>query len=143
MSFDLKAVHEGLADQIRAGVADAGKFTIKAFPSTSPRPVIEVWPDADYISYFETSGPAGLGDVRLLVRLLLSSANAESEWLVACRLLSAGTGFVSSIIDAVMADRTLGGAVADTFIGNARWDPDDGAIEIPVAIQLNKQGAQV
>ena len=140
--LDLKAVHEALADQIRDGIDDATGFTVKAFPSTSPRPAIEVWPDADYISFFETSGPTGLADVQLVIRIFLSAANPETEWLQVCRLLSAGTGFDSSIVDAVMADRTLGGAVADTFIGDARWEPDDGAIDVPVQIQLNKVGAQ-
>lgn len=140
--LDLLVVHEALADQIRGGIEDAGKFTVVAFPSASPRPSIEVWPDTDYVSYFETSGSEGVADVQLVIRLFLSGANPESEWRTACRLLSAGSGHGSSIVDAVMADTTLGGAVAHTFIGGSRWIPDDGAIDIPVLIQLNKIGAQ-
>ena len=139
--LDLKAIHEALASAI-GGISTVGKFTVKAFPSTAPRPCIEVWPDADYISYFETSGPGGLSDVNVLIRVFLSGANAESEWLVMCRLLNAGTGHASSIVDAVMTDRTLGGVVADTFLGNARWNPEEGSIDIPAGIQTNKIGAQ-
>lgn len=141
--LDLKAVHEALADQIRAGIADAGKFTVQPFPSTSARPVIEVWPDTDYITYVETFGARGVSTIRLVVRVLLSNANAETEWLAACRLLSAGTGFTSSITDAVMADKTLGGAVATVQIGNASWTPDEAAVDIPIDVHLNKIGAQV
>ena len=141
--LDLKAVHEALAAQIRSRVADAGKFTIGALPLTVARPSIEVWPDVDYVTYYETSGSAGLADVQLLVRVFLSGNNIETEWLTAMRLLSAGTGHSSSIVDAIMSDRTLGGVVADAFAGSARYNPEEGTIEIPVDIQLNKQGAQV
>lgn len=141
--LDLKAIHEAVAAAIRSGIGDADSFTVKAFPSTSERPVIEVWPDTDYIAYFETSGPQGLSDVMLVVRLFLAGANPETEWRKACRLLSAGTRFDSSVVGAIHADRTLGGVVADTYIGNARWTPEDGSIDIPVAIQVNKIGGPV
>lgn len=141
--LDLKAVHEALANQISAGIANVGSFTVQAFPSTSPRPCIEVWPDSEYVNYHVTSGPAGLSDVSLVIRVYLSAANAESEWLIACRMISAGTGHGSSIYDAVMADRTLGGAVADIDTATARWNAQEGTIDIPAAIQLNKIGAEV
>lgn len=141
--LDIEAIYVALADQLRAGIADAGGFTIKAHPSTAPVPAIEVWPDEGDVSYFETSGSEGLADVNILIRAFLSGANPESEWRTMARLRSSGTGHNSSVIDAVMADRTLGGVVADAFIAGSRWNPEQGTIEWPVAIQLNKEGAQV
>ena len=140
--LDLKAIHEALSDQIEAGVDDSGDFSFGAHPMTADRPAIEVWPDTDYIKYYETSGPDGLSVVNLIIRCFLSGANPESEWLTMCALTSAGTGFGSSIADAVMARRDLGGVVATTFVGDARWDPDEGSIDIPVEVRVNKQGAQ-
>jgi hypothetical protein len=151
--LDLLAVHQALATQIsthiatqvdeETDVAGAGGFSVNAFPSTSPRPAIEVWPDTDYILYHETSGTEGLSDLNLMIRIWLSGANEESEWRTVCAFLSGGTGHTSSIHDAVMADRTLDGTVADTFIGVAQWNPEDGTLDIPVEIMLNNQGGQV
>lgn len=134
--LDLEAVHTALADQIRAGIADAGRFTIKSHPAASDRPVIEVWPDGDYIDPYGRSGPDDTSDVLLLVRVFLSGANPESEWMTVYRLLSHGTGHDSSIFNAVNADPTLGGVVHDTAIAAHRWTPAEGSIDIPVAIQL-------
>lgn len=134
--LDLVAIHTALADQIRAAVADSSKFTVKAFPSTVPRPCIEIWPDTDYVDYFGTSGPESASDVLLVVRLFLSAANAETEWLQVTRLLSSGAGHGSSIFDAVNDEPTLGGAVAEAHVAVARWRPQDRSLDIPVAISL-------
>jgi hypothetical protein len=143
MSLDLAAIHEAVADTIKSVVADAGAFSVKSHPSEADRPCIEVWPDGDYLNYFRTSGPAGLADVELLVRVFLSTANHESDWIQAMRMLSSGTGFASSIVDALMANRQLGGTVEDLFISGGRWNPEDRTIDIPVAIQARKVGASV
>lgn len=139
--LDLKAIHEALAAQIRNGIDRSAGFTVKAFPSESSRPAIEVWPDGNYVTYFGTFGASGISEVNLVVRVLLSGANRETEWKTACDLLSAGTGHSSSIVDAVIADMTLGSAVASAFIGDAQWNPEDGAVDFPVRVVLNKQGA--
>lgn len=139
--LDLKAIHEALAAKIEAGIDNVGEFTVEAFPSTAARPTIQVWPDSQYVSYNETSGSEGLADVNVLVRVFLAGANIETEWIEAAQLLSAGTGHGSSIIDAIMTDRSLGGVVADAFAGTSRWNPEDGSIDVPVLIQVNKIGA--
>ena len=141
--LDLQAVHEALADQIRNNIADAGNFTIKAYPSTADRPVVEVWPDANYVTYWGTYGAAGISEIRLVVRLLLSGANPETEWKTVARLLNAGTAHPSSILDAVHADVTLGSVVENAFIGDATWNPEDGAVDIPVIVRVKKSGASV
>lgn len=141
--LDLKAIHKAAANKITAGVADAGDFTIKAFPSTVPRPAIEVHPAEDYITYFETSGPEGLAVVRLVVKIYLAAANSETEWMEMARLLSAGTGHTSSVIAALMADHTLGSVVTTSFVGDASWNPQDGTVDIPVEVRVNKIGGPV
>ena len=135
-ALDLKAVHEALAGQIRKGIATANTWTIKAFPSTAPRPVIEVWPDADYVDPYGRSGPDESTDVQLLIRVFLTAANAESEWKIAAGLLSHGSGHTSSIFNAVNVDPTLGGKVDGTYIAAARWNPEDGTVDIPAAIRI-------
>lgn len=140
--LDLAAIHTALADQIRAGI-DSSKFTVTAFPSTAQRPSIEVWPGSEYVNYYITAGPTGVADMSLTIRVFLSGANAESEWLTVARLLSSGTGHGSSLIDAVMGDRSLSDVVDDIVSLSSTWNPEDGSIDIPVLIQVRKQGAPV
>jgi hypothetical protein len=142
VSLDLAAIHRALADQIEANI-DSSTFTAKPYPSSVPRPCIEVWPDTEYIAFYASSGPNGLSDVMVVVRVFLSGGNDESEWNTAMGLLSQGTGFTSSVADAIMNDRTLGGSVSSCVVLNARWNPEDSTIDIPVAIQTFKQGADV
>lgn len=141
MSLDLKKIHEALADQVRNGIADAGGFTVKAFPSTSPRPCIEVWPGGEYLSYFESFSSGGRASVKLTLRVFLSGANAETEWLQVARLLSVGDGFTSSIVDAIVGDVTLGAKVETVRVLNAEWNPEEGSIDIPVDVVAKKSGA--
>jgi len=142
MSLDLVAIHTALADQIRDGIDDSGAFTVTPFPSTAPAPKIEIHPGDPYVNYFATSGPDGLSDVNLVIEVFLSGANPETEHLQRARLLSSGTGFGSSIVDAVMRDRSLGGTVDDAVTLTASVSPEDGTISIPVAIQAKKVGAE-
>lgn len=140
--LDLEAIHTALADQIRAGI-DSSDFTVKAFPSTVKRPCIEVWPDTDYVGAVSTMGPDGLADVRLTVRIFLSAANAESEWLQVARLMSYGTGHGSSIFGAINDDQSLSGAVESAVALFGQWNPDEGSIDIPVPIMARKEGADL
>ena len=135
-TIDLAAIHTALADQIRAGIATASKWTVTAFPSTSPKPSIEIWPDTDYVDFYGRAGADGTDEVQLLVRVFLSAANAESEWKIAGQLLSSGAGQTSSIVDAIHDDPTLGGVVDEAHAAPARWGPEDNSIDIPVGIRL-------
>lgn len=140
--LDLEAIHTALADQIRAGIDSSG-FTVTAFPSSVTRPCIEIWPDADYVGVASTMGPDGVADVRLRVRVFLSGANPESEWLVMARLLSYGTGHASSIFTAINADPSLGGKVDSAKALFGQWNPEDGTVDIPVPVMVRKEGANV
>lgn len=146
MSFDLSAIHTALADQIAAGIAD--DVTVKPYPfSGANPPFIEIWPGGQYVDYAGTFGADGLGDIQLEIHVAFPTANGETTFKVMTRLLSVGTGFSSSIADAVMADRTLGGVVQDCVALEAQWDIDPDALgqiaTIPVRIIAKKQGAEV
>ncbi len=139
--LDLAAIHTALADQIRSNVAISGEFTVVPHPSTSDRPAIEIHPGSPWVNYFDTSGADGVADVNLVIEVYQSRGNAESEHIERTQLASAGVGFSSSIVDAVMVDRSLNGAVADAVTLNVSVDPQNGTISIPVAIMVNKIGA--
>jgi hypothetical protein len=59
------------------------------------------------------------------------------------RLLSVGTGYPSSIPDALMSNRSLTNVIQSLVVLNANWNPDDHTIDIPVAVITRKSGGQV
>ena len=144
MSFDLRAIHNGVADAIRGGVQRATGLDVKAFPFGShDRPFIEIWPAPDYINYFLSMTSEGRGDINLLVHGELAVGDAETGFRWMTDLMSSGTGFDSSVPDALRADKTLGGVVEDCVPLEATWEVnDDGALvfEIPVRVIAKKTG---
>jgi len=146
MSLDLAVIHEALAAQIRGFVSR--DINVAAFPyAGKPAPYVEVWPDPEWIAYGGTMGPNGLADIQVVLRLAVSTANPETAFRQVTDFCSVGTGNPSSIPDAVMADRTLGGSVSDAVVLFARWLTDEESaaqvVEIPVVIRVPKEGAQV
>ena len=97
----------------------------------------------DYIDYAETYGSNGLAIVRVRIKIEVDSADLESVSLKVARFLSTGP---SSVIEAVMSDRTLNGAVGDAIALNVEWpnhQEEPWIAYVPVQILVNKQGAKV
>jgi len=145
MAFNLEDTFTALAAQIKAGISR--DFNVEPWPnSKAVLPLIEIWPDSEFISYFETFGSGGRSDVRAIIRIYTTTANAKTELKQVSDLLSTGTGEGSSIIDAILADKTLDGNVETVNVLNARAtvDQQSGAVipELPIEIVLTKTGAQ-
>jgi hypothetical protein len=147
MAAGLKAIHEACAARIEAGVAR--DWNVAAFPfSGMPLPLIEVWPGSgDYIAYWGTFGATGTADLVLDIRIQVATGDAETTFIQITDMLSVGTGHTSSVVDALMEDKTLGGTVLTLRALSARWTPDGddlGSVAvIPVEIVLRKAGAEV
>lgn len=142
MALNLEAIHRALAAQIRAGIAR--DTNVYPFPVEDPQyPCVSIYPDS--IDYFTSFGPNGTADLNLRLKLEVSADSAESAAIKVCDYLSVGTGNGSSIIDAVHADRTLGGIVDDCVVREAEWpaESDLGLAWLPVLIFLTKQNAEV
>lgn len=148
MALDLQVIHEALANQIR-NTDIKNTFNVFAFSEpggTSPK--IEVRPGIEYLEYFTTFGPDGTADLMLDLIVDLRGMTGEDRALWAWRLLSSGTSDggspqPTSLVDAVMSDKTLGGTVQDAVIMSAAWDDDNDQITAPVRIILKKSGAAV
>lgn len=147
MAFDLKAMHEAMASQLQS-VATAAGMNVYAFSEPSKTgPKIEVIPDGEYIAYWGSFSASGHGDVSVIVRASVAGLNAETRALAVWQLAGVGDDAASnaqpqSIVDALMADKTLGGTVATLVPSLGYWDDEASTFEVPVRVTLKKSGAQ-
>lgn len=151
MALDVEAIHQALANQIAAGIARGNganqDITVRPYPfSAAELPRIEIHPGSPWVVYFGTFGSAGISDVNVIVVVELETANAETWLGQASGLVSAGTGETNSIVDAILADPTLGGVVQTCMVGDVEWGDSRAQfgqmLMIPVGIKAKKTGAQ-
>ena len=144
----LSAIREALKAQLDTNITGR-EVDVKAYRVTGakvyPRITIESDP-GDFLDYWLTGTSAGLATVRLVMVLEAGALNDdgfadESSRRRVDDFLSCGTGNASSIIDAVMADVSLGGVVATCHIPRAEVDDATATARLPIEITLNKVGA--
>jgi len=140
----LADIHNALSNQIRAGVSR--DTNVSAFPDGSlVYPSVTIHSDPEYVSYWGTFGPNGNADLKLRVVIEVGAGDLMSVCLKIADYLSVGTGNTSSVVDDIMADRTLGGVVGDCVILTAEWDTENEPFRavLPVQIILRKVNAEV
>lgn len=138
----LREIREALAAAIRDGVER--ETTVLAYRAASSSfPLIVLEPDGDYVDYWQSFGSSGVAVVRLSVVIVPGRAD-ESARIRLDDFLSAGTGNGSSVVDAVVADPTLGGVVRTVQVGAVSVSDGDGGpvAVIPVTVFVGKIGAQ-
>lgn len=153
MAFDAEDVHEAIATQLETNLARAATgvtkdITVRAYPfSGAELPRIEVWPAAQWVEYWGTFGASGVAFVNGAIRIELETANGETWLKQASELVSVGTGKTNSVIDAIMADTTLGGVAETITIDEAEWDDSlesfGQVLVFPFRVALRKSGATV
>jgi hypothetical protein len=138
----LTDVHAAVARIIKAGVSV--DLNVSSFPyAAKPRPFIEVWPaDVYYDPYGESYSDYGPAAINLRVRVSVSTANAESSFLMMTELLGWGDGSVRAALMA--SDRSLGAVLQDVLVsGPIEWesDPETGVHEgwVPVTAYVMKE----
>jgi hypothetical protein len=146
-----KAIHEALANQIRARIS--ADVEVYAWPQRSPaNKSVTVWPGSggEWINYIETFGANGTAIMMVELVIDFDSIDDESEFALLSDLASCGTsggtGAPSSLFDAVHSDRSLGGAVQDAIVLTASWSADPSVplqARLPVQIILSKVQAEV
>lgn len=144
----LSTIREALKARLDAGIEDR-QVDVKAYRVTGakvfPRITVEADP-GDYIDYWVTFGSAGLSTVRFVLVVECGALNDagfadESARRRMDDFLSVGTSNGASVIDAVMADRTLGDLVDTCHIPRAEVDDQTATARLPIEITLKKQGA--
>lgn len=104
-------------------------------------PAITIGHAPDYLDYWLTMGSAGHSAVRFILRVETGGTTSESATIALDDYLSAGTGNGSSIIDALMADQTLGLAGCTSHIRGVTVDPLSITAELLVEVTIKKVGA--
>lgn len=134
-------IRNALAATITAGVDR--QTNVYPYGVGDPKlPCITIEPDSgDYVDYWLTFGSAGLAAVRLVLVLEPGGNDPVSAGIALDDYLSAGTGNGSSVIDAVLADRTLGLAGCDCVITSATVDATTVTARLSVSVTVNKIGA--
>lgn len=149
MAVDLVAIRQALATQIRAALDD--DTNVYPYPVADPQPPsVTIYPHpSTYFYYFGgptgTFGPNGNADLMFQLRVDVTAQDMPSMSIKIDRYLGVGDGNNSSIVDAVMADRTLAGTVGSCAVLSAVvGDPDTapGTAQLDVSIILSKQNAE-
>jgi hypothetical protein len=141
MAFNPKEIREALAEQLRQNVARGINYFAYR-PANPPVPYVAVICDDPYVGYHETFATATTGalcDVRFMIEIG-HSGEAQSAQIFIDELLASGTGQQSSVIDAIEADRTIGGTVETCIVLRAGpitpTDPDRSAHFALVPLQI-------
>lgn len=109
-------------------------------PSTPQFPCVIVRPADQFVAYHRSFGTDVLCDVQVEVLVMHQGTTDIDSQIVVLDLLSAGTGRVNSVIDAISVDRTLGGAVANVIVteasGLSRVAATDGSEAVQASLQV-------
>ena len=107
----LKPIRVALAETI--GSVGVNAYWCEVESPEPPSVTVVPDPGEKYIDYWGTFGPDGQADVMLQPRIQLAGQDGPAIAEQLDRLLSAGQNAQQSIIDAIVANRTLGGLVDD------------------------------
>jgi len=111
--FTIGEIREAVASQIKQTVS----HDIAAHPywrrdlTAGGLPCVIVIPGT--VTYFDTFGATGLGDINLELLVCAAASDDTSAQRTLDQMLSYGGSNNYSVIAALIADRTLGGAVSD------------------------------
>jgi hypothetical protein len=136
----LSEIREALASTIRAGIGR--QTTVYAYPVEDPAPpAVTIEPDATYVDYWSSMGGRGLSIIRFVLVLEPAGNDLPSALRRLDDYLSLGTGNTSSLVGAVMADRTLGLTGCDCTLVDCAVDPATAIARLTVEVHVSKIGA--
>ncbi len=123
MALDLYAIRTALADQIKAALQGTGRdANVYAYPPDSPAsPAVLIRPRGGtptYVQYHQSfsmneQGDGALAGIELEIEIRVGGSEVDAQIAMDDYL---STGTAASIVNAVEADKTLGGAVESCWI---------------------------
>lgn len=159
--LDLKLIRAAVATVVKSYIGPSHpEIDVQAYPGMTDGVTVEVAPGNPYVVYWDPSptsattfGPNGGGDVNVdvIVSIPAASGTPESAHMLADEFLSVGTGHDGSLVDALMADKTLGGVVETVRLSVGLVSPvyEDASgrlvrtiVQVPVGIAVKKIGAK-
>ncbi len=128
MAVDIGAIREALVGQVALGIdRQVNRYAYQ--PNAPQLPAVICVPGDEYVAYHESFAPNAAVSIQFDLLLLAAPGPDVDGQILLDQLLSAGTGQGNSVIDAIEADRTLGGTVHDAIVRTAssegRIDLDD------------------
>lgn len=135
----LADIREALADQIRSNVDR--QITVATYPTDVPPPSVMLEADNDYVDYWLSFGSSGVAAVRFVLVVEPGGTDPKSAAIALDDFLSAGTGNGSSLVDAVMADTTLGLTGCNAVLTTVTVDPLTITARLSVTVHISKTGA--
>lgn len=139
-TLDLRAVMTALANQIDNNTSRAIACYDLVPPTTPQFPCVIVRTGDPFVGYHRTFGTDILCDVQIELLVMHQGTSDLDSQIGVLDMLSAGTGKTNSIIDAVSADRTLGGVVANTIVteasGLSKVVAQDGSEAVQATVQV-------
>lgn len=144
MALTLSAIREAIGAQLRANLTR--EINVDVDGAGMPAPVIrlELAP-SDPIDYWLTmNGSTGNGVAEVRFDLVVDVANVDQSAVQRLDdFLSVGTGNGSSIIDALLSDKTLGGVVETVHVsGVSEYDAINVTATLPLRVVCRKSGAE-
>ncbi len=150
MGLSIAPICTAVGDQLRANLAGGPQrqMSIDEFADGKPAPVIrlELQP-TDPIDYWLTMSPdgaevGGLSEVRFDLVVDVAGIDGSSNRRL-YDFLSVGTGNGESVIDALLADKTLGGVVETIHVsGVSEYDAINVTATLPLRVVCRKSGAE-
>ena len=145
MALTLSTIREAIETKLNANLAGGPQrqVTIDAHGDGAPAPVIRLeLQQSDPIDYWLTMTGNGVAEVRF--DLIVDVANVDQSSVIRLdKYLSVGTGNGASIIDALMADKTLGGVVETIHVsGVSEYDAINVTATLPLRVVCRKSGAE-
>lgn len=143
MSLTLIDICEAVGAQLRLNLTREINVDVDGEGLSAPVVRVELQP-SDPIDYWLTmNGSTGNGVAEVRFDLTVDAAGVDQS--AVRRLydyLSVGTGNGSSVIDALLADKTLGGVVETIHVsGVSEYDPINVTATLPLRVVCRKQGA--
>jgi hypothetical protein len=140
MALTLSTIREAIGAQLRANLDT--EINVDVDGAGLPAPVIRLELQSnDPIDYWLTMTGNGVSEVRF--DLVVDVANVDQSSVKRLdRYLSVGDGNGDSVIDALMADTSLGGVVDTLHIsGVSIYDVTNVTATLPLRVVCHKQGA--
>ncbi len=139
MGLTLSQIRTAIHDQLRANLSR--DVNVDATGEGKPAPVVRVQlRPSDPIDYWVTFGESGIAQAAFEVQVIPANTD-QSAVKRLDDFLSVGTGNGSSVVDALMADKTLGGVAQTIQINSSSYDPDEITATFELTIVLKKSGA--
>ena len=142
MSLTLSTIRAAIKAQLEANIDR--EINVDVDGAGMPAPVISLQlQPSDPIDYWVTMNGVGNGVAEVRFDLVVDPAGADQSAVRRLdEFLSVGTGNGSSVVDALMADKTLGDAVETVvLLGVSEYDPINVTATLPLRVVCRKQGA--